>query len=334
MNIHLVKTLPTLLLAATIALCGCGGEAPQSAVRQETSAPAEVIAAGTHQELKTFFANYGYDWNTLSEGVPPLILASLPGDLDRIPRITEKKRVFFLSLLPMVLMANEEISRQREELLGLLERHDAGDRLSPDERDLLASLSREYEVEEDPLSARGREMLLRRIDIVPPSMALAQAATESAYGTSRFARKGNNLFGEWTFTPGTGLVPKERPDGATYEVRRFGTLYDSVRSYMRNLNTHQAYLALRKQRQHLRDAGQPLRGADLARGLVQYSTRGEAYVEDVRAIIRRNHLSLLADISLRGVQTSPEVVESGPSGAGLLASLSPSSRRATRRIDP
>lgn len=337
------KVLLALAMAASLFLCGCPEQAVQVTSRppapQPHPQPPEVVTPASHGELKEFFAARNYDWNTVAEGVPPFLLGALPGDLDRIPRVAEKKRVFFLSMLPMVLMVNDEIRRQREELVALFARHDAGDRLSPEQRTLAASLAREYGLQGDPLASDGvRRALLERVDTIPTSLALAQAATESAYGTSRFARQGNNLFGEWTFIPGTGLVPKERPPGATYEVRRFATPYDSVRSYLRNLNTHRAYRLLREQRTHLRTAGRPLKGMDLARGLEKYSTRGEAYVEDIRAIIRRNHLSLLATVTLRDPHSPPAteaaVEEAAPSGAGLLASLTPSSRSQSRRINP
>jgi Bax protein len=297
----------------------------------------EVFSPATYGELKKVFASRDYDWNTIEQGVPHLILERLPADLDSISRLTEKKRVFFLSLLPMVLMANEEILEEREILEQIFRLHDADFPLDFDQTAAVVSLSREYGLGEDPLtSIAARRKLMRRVDIIPPSMALAQAATESAYGTSRFALQGNNLFGEWTFAPGTGLVPRERPADETYEVRRFETLYDSVQSYMRNLNTHRAYRAFREHRAHLRAAGLPLRGTALARGLENYSSRKEAYVEDIRAIIRLNHLSILSSATLRkniSSVHSPAFSPSG-SGSGLLAPLVRSSRVRPVRENP
>lgn len=295
----------------------------------------EVISPAGYGELKRVFASHEYAWNTIERGVPHLIFEKLPNDLDAIPHLTEKKRVFFLSLLPMVLMANEEILKRREQLEGLFRLHDAGVVLDSGQHAAVASLAREYGLDDDPLtSAAVRRELLRRIDIIPPSMALAQAATESAYGTSRFALEGNNLFGEWTFAPGTGLVPKERPEGEIYEVRRFGNLNESVKSYMKNLNTHRAYRTFRERRAHLRSAGLPLQGMSLARGLENYSTRKEAYVEDIRAIIRRNHLSVLASATLRSSLSSPLSKASDAAGSGLLNGLENASRTRTIRENP
>lgn len=287
----------------------------------------EVVSPASYGEMKKIFASSGYDWNTIEQGVPHLVLKKLPDDLNTISRVTEKKRVFFLSMLPMVLMANEEIRKERGLLERLFNLHDTGIPLDSDQFAAVASLAREYGLNENPLtSIAGRRKLMRRIDIIPPSLALAQAATESAYGTSRFALEGNNLFGEWTFAPGTGLVPKERPAGEIYEVRQFATLYDSVQSYMKNLNTHRAYRTFREQRFHLRAAGLPLHGLTLARGLEHYSSRKKAYVEDIRAIIRRNHLSRLASATLRDPIPSPLFPASAASRSGLLACLDCTSR--------
>ncbi|HKK00679.1 MAG TPA: glucosaminidase domain-containing protein [Desulfuromonadales bacterium] len=275
-----------------------------SCTENTTAGPApnpRVVAPATHLELKEFFLSHNYSWKTLKkDGVPPIIVKSLPDDLDNIEKTTEKKRIFFLTLLPMVLMENDHISQEREDLIRLFVLHDNGHRLSPEQNEHITTLAREYHVHGSPLSnLRVRKQLLKRVDVIPPSMVLAQAANESAYGTSRFAQQGNNLFGEWTFTPGKGIVPQNRPTGESYEVRRFSSLYDSVKSYIRNINTNSAYASLRDQRATLRAEGLPLRGMDLVEGLRLYSTRRGEYVKDIRDIIRKNRLSLLTDATLR-----------------------------------
>lgn len=260
----------------------------------------KIINPSSHRALKRLFAQSNYSWKTLNQGVPPLVLESLPPDLDRISQLNKRKKMFFLSLLPMVLLVNGEIHREREDLLSLFNDYDQGGSLAKNRRQQVASLAREYRVKGDPLTDQAaRQKLLRRVDIIPPSIVLAQAATESAYGTSRFAQDGNNLFGEWTFIVGTGLVPKKRPAGATYEVRRFDSLYDSVKSYMWNINIHRAYRPFREERAHRRAEDRPLNGIELARGLKRYSIRKEDYVQDIRSIIRQNDLSYLASVSLR-----------------------------------
>ncbi len=289
--------------------------------------PPEKIEPRTHLELKEIFFSHNYDLDTVPDGVPPLILEALPKDLNRIAQINERKRIFFLSLLPLVLMANEEIRESRDTMLELFDAYDRGESLAENQIVLVRKTALEYKVDGDPLTeAKARIKLFNRLDIVPPSMALAQAATESAYGTSRFARKANNLFGEWTFIPGTGLVPEGRPEGETYEVRRFPSLYDSVKSYMKNINTHWAYHTLREKRARLRNLEQPLRGAELAQGLRLYSTRREAYVEDIRAIISRNRLSRFSSASLRTEETAGSKFQTPPPGAGLLSTRERCSR--------
>ncbi len=261
---------------------------------------AKAISPSSHQELYTLFDAENYTWQTLEEGVPPIALESLPDDLARIRQTDERKQLFFLSLLPLVLMANEEIAQQRQELIWAAEAFDAGVSLGALQEERIEALAAEYHVTGDPLrELHVREELLSRIDILPPSMVLAQAANETGYGTSRFALMGNNLFGEWTFTPGAGIVPHNRPRGARHEVRRFPTLYDSVRSYMKNINTHRAYAALREQRAKTRAEGLPLSGRELAHGLTNYSVRREAYVREIRSIIGRDRLSLLTSATLR-----------------------------------
>ena len=220
--------------------------------------------------------------------MPPFIVTRFPEDLDHRVKSDEKKQSFLLSLLPMVLLANQAITAERLEVVTLLERHDRGE-LTAFEMQRLQEIADYYKVTGDPLTDRRmRSLLLHRIDILPPSLVLAQAATESGWGTSRFAREGNNLFGQRTYQPGNGIVPAQRAEGATYEVKRFGTLFASVRSYMRNLNTHSAYRELRDVRARLRRSGQELNCLALAAGLEAYSERNNDYIADVRAIIRAN----------------------------------------------
>ena len=150
-----------------------------------------------------------------------------------------------------------------------------------------------YKVPADNLA-----LLIRRVDVIPPSLALAQAAEESGWGTSRFARQGNAIFGQWTTADGPGLVPRERDEDKDHKVRIFGKLIDSVRAYMLNLNTHRAYRELRRARAALRRAGEPLNGHTLARFLHRYSERGADYVSAIRTMIEANGLDRLDDARL------------------------------------
>ncbi|MDX8381543.1 MAG: glucosaminidase domain-containing protein, partial [Ghiorsea sp.] len=130
--------------------------------------------------------------------------------------------------------------------------------------------------------------LLKRVDTVPLELVLSQAANESAWGTSRFARKANNLFGQWCFTKGCGLVPSRRNAGSTHEVAAFKSPQLSVRSYLRNLNTGRVYKDLRTIRAQKRAQGKTATAFELAEGLNKYSERGQAYVKEIRSMIKYN----------------------------------------------
>jgi Bax protein len=204
------------------------------------------------------------------------------------PAGAERKQVFFDYFHPLIVSANDRVQRERELLVSLAGR----DRLRGHERRWLEALARRYRVAE-PEGIDSPELiarLLRRVDVVPPSLALAQAAKESGWGTSRFAREANNYFGEWCYTAGCGLVPQARGANRRHEVESFRSPAASVASYLRNINTHEAYQGLRERRAALRSAGQKLTGIALAAGLSRYSERREAYVEEIRALIRHNDL--------------------------------------------
>jgi Bax protein len=146
-------------------------------------------------------------------------------------------------------------------------------------------------------------LLLRRINIIPSSLVLAQAANESAWGTSRFAIEANNYFGQWCYREGCGLVPTERDEGLSHEVKNFNSVVDSVKSYLHMLNSGKAYALLRNLRQQRLEEEKPLTGYELAAGLAKYSERGTAYVASIRSLIVANHLQHYSDalyVSLAG----------------------------------
>lgn len=209
-------------------------------------------------------------------------------DLPEKEKIPARKRVFFDFLRPVVRAENERVLEQRRHLKTLLERAGNGD-LSRGDRQWLERMARRYRVDAEEPAAQARA-LLDRVDVIPVSLALAQAALESAWGQSRFAREANNLFGEWCFEPGCGVVPKRRPAGKTYEVEAFDGVGASVRSYVHNLNSHPAYAELRRIRAGLREQGREPDGYAMAAGLTRYAAIGERYVEHIRGVIERNHL--------------------------------------------
>ena len=208
-----------------------------------------------------------------------------------IEQVSVKKQRFFEYLTPVIRAENERIREQRARLLEISEAVDAGESPGWMARRFLDRLAREYRVDAESLDTSELiDALVERVDVIPRSLVLVQAAKESGWGSSRFARRANNLFGQWCFDPGCGVVPSNRPEGRIHEVQSFDTVRDAVASYVRNLNTHRSYEPLREVRAELRAADQPLRGTELARGLGRYSERGDAYVREVQSMIRQNEL--------------------------------------------
>lgn len=219
------------------------------------------------------------------ETVPRLLLAELPADFSEIDQVAERKRLFFKTMLPLVLRVNEEITAERRRLVGLITIIEAGHDLKPADRLWLERLSERYRTNPGEFAT-----LLRRVDAVSPALAMAQSIEESGWGRSRFARNGNALFGQRVWAEGAGIVPKQRADGQTFEVRAFERLIDSVRAYALNLNRHPAYADYRIERARQRATEVALDPYALAETLVEYSERREQYVETLHSIIRSNKL--------------------------------------------
>ncbi|MGQ9426789.1 glucosaminidase domain-containing protein [Gilvimarinus sp. F26214L] len=218
----------------------------------------------------------------------------LPPDFAAIEVIADRKKAFFDFMLPMVREQNEAIAEKRQRILAVQREFHSRGKLGRGSRAFLDETLGDYGL--DDLSVSTDEQiirLLRRVDRIPASMVLAQAATESAWGTSRFAREGNNFFGQWCFREGCGLVPLDRNSGAAHEVAAFSSARESISSYFRNINTHRAYRRLRAIREGLRGEGRDLQGLNLIQGLGNYSERGQDYVQELRQIIRGNELTAL-----------------------------------------
>ncbi|MDX1452665.1 MAG: glucosaminidase domain-containing protein [Oleiphilaceae bacterium] len=206
--------------------------------------------------------------------------------------VNQKKEAFFTFLYPVIEQENRHLLNIRRQLLQLAEQED----WSLSEREWLKRLRALYLNDaEGALKQEDITRLLRRVDIIPPSLVLAQAAIESAWGTSRFARQGNNLFGQWCFEKGCGLVPRQRADGKHHEVARFDSVNESVQAYLRNLNAFRAYKQLRDARLKARKNEQALTGSQLVVGLAQYSEQGDAYLRKVSNVIKQNQLERFDD---------------------------------------
>jgi Bax protein len=207
-------------------------------------------------------------------------------DMRSIDDVNARKTRFFEYLAPIVESLNEEIMAQRASLLAIADTFRADGQLSFLDGYRLESLARQYEVEwdeSDPGSVISS--LRRRVDMVPVALVLVQAAKESGWGTSRFAREGNNLFGQWCYSEGCGIVPNRRAREARHEVRVFDSIEEAISAYLHNINTGEVYRSLRNIRAQLRSAGRQPDGRSLADGLLHYSQRREAYVEEVKMML-------------------------------------------------
>lgn len=226
---------------------------------------------------------------TVLQELPPLpawATSPLP-DFSQSKSTAEKKSRFFTYMFPRIALANVRILVLRQRLEYLEEKAE----LTHQDIAWLNAQAARLRVDAPMGSHAMFKLLKRRLDLVPPSLVLAQAAKESAWGTARFAVEGNNLFGQWCFVRGCGLVPNARKEDAVHEVARFPSPYHSIQSYLTNLNRHDSYRQLRLIREAERTESQLPGGLALARGLNHYSERGEVYTEEVAHIIQSNHLT-------------------------------------------
>ena len=216
----------------------------------------------------------------------PLHSVKLP-DFDGFTDVKEKKHAFFNFIRPHVEAENKKILQQRAILEIALMMLQYDEPLSSAQTKQVKTILNSYKLPTtvDSLSLR---QALRRVDIIPKELALMQAANESAWGTSRFARIGLNFFGQWCYSKGCGMVPNRRNSGAEHEVAAFKSVRAAVNSYFKNINTHAAYKQLRTIRADLRMQQKPISATDLSYGLTSYSERGEAYIEELNQMINQN----------------------------------------------
>lgn len=209
-------------------------------------------------------------------------------DFSSITDVKQRKLIFFNFLTPLVKEKNTLLLAERARLISLKEKAKS---LSRKDKNWVLGLMSNYKLDKvDIISVDNIDQLLMFIDIVPTSLVLAQAANESAWGTSRFAINGNNFFGQWCFRKGCGLVPSSRNEDADHEVRKFANARESVFSYIDNLNSNRAYEELRSIRTELRKKNEPITGLALVHGLDHYSERGQAYVDEIEGLIQYNKL--------------------------------------------
>ena len=234
--------------------------------------------------------NFDPEVETVAIQIDPI--AVFP-DFANIPDVDVKKQQFFDFLADYIDAENAELTAAREELLAYAEIANSGAALSRNERNRVLEIARVYELDSDLITdLRLINTLLQRVDVIPASLALAQAATESAWGTSRFTLEGNNIFGQWCYEEGCGIVPERRLGGAVHEVKRFDSVESSVAAYFLNINSHQYYQDFRELRAQMRRQQKKLDSMELSYALGRYSERGESYVVEVQTIIEQNNLKL------------------------------------------
>jgi len=249
------------------------------------------------EKVETVFSAAEYNIENIykkSMAVPRLYVARIPDGLAKLKSIPRRKHIFLRIVLPMVLRVNESANIARRRLLGLQVQIAAGKYINPTDAGWVEAMSTTYKLDNaSETSSEHINALLLRVAPVPVSLALAQAAEESGWGTSRFAQEGNALFGQWEWSESLGIIPIERGDKESHSVRSFHTLMDSVEAYVQNLNTHWAYADFRQRREKiLRDNKIP-DGLHMAETLHRYSERDLAYVKSLQQIISYNNLRFL-----------------------------------------
>ncbi len=317
MPLFLVRNSRRLAQGALTLICVCLIGSLGSDGIVATTADGRVMRFSSVGQLNDYYERIGYTVEALQAGglrVPRLYLTGIPGDWALGMPIDSKKSVFFRTLLPLVLSVNEEVLANRKRLEALDQRIARGGNLGDADRRWLIALADEYRLAERVarIGVNGAQdggwadliaELLPRVDGVPVSLALGQAAYESAYATSRFASEGNALFGQWAW--GRGMLPQEQREALNdHRVAAFPSPRDSAVSYLRNLNTHVAYDEFRSIRARGRRQDEALGGYRLAETLARYSEGGADYVAILRRIIADNDLDRFDGLSLADGQSA------------------------------
>ena len=240
--------------------------------------------------IKQLFEDTNYSLKDVREKklVKPVALTLLPGEIKMIENTKKRKEFFIQIVLPLILKENNNIKLDRKRLFSIINKSNN----TKLEKKWLDKKYKQYGIPSKDLST-----LKIRMDEIPVSLAIAQAAKETGWGTSRFAQEGNALFGQWTWS-GEGLQPKDADKNEGHKVMKFNVLQASVRAYQRNLNTHSSYRDFRKERAKLRDRGLELDSLILSKYLDQYAETGSQYVEVLKKIINQNNLKDFDDAKL------------------------------------
>ena len=236
------------------------------------------------RSVLALFSELKYDLGEIRDGKPvkPVFFTQLPRGINELDSIKNRKQIFIQIVLPLVLSENESILAERKKIIFLSKTRS----ISKVDQIWLDKKFKYYKVKN-----KDYEQLLSKVDIIPPSLAIAQAAYESGWGTSRFALEGNSLFGQRTWASKSGIVPLERDQDQTFKVTKFDIIRASVKAYKKNLNTHKSYENLRLERKKMRDQGKEISGIRLSQHLDKYSEIKDKYVFYLQKIIEQNSLT-------------------------------------------
>ena len=245
----------------------------------------EVILPNLNLKTETvlnLFKDVEYDLGKVRSQklVKPIYFTQFPRDLDALQNTKLKKETFIKIVLPLIVAENERILADREKLIVLSDKKFTTDL----EKQWIRQKLLEYKVKKGNL-----KQLLVRMDIIPTSIALAQAAKESGWGTSRFALEGNAIFGQWTWS-GQGIAPLNRESNKNHKILKFPILRASVKAYQNNLNTHKSYSKFRQKRLTLREKNKKIKGLELTETLNNYAQTGSEYTKILNQIIKQNRL--------------------------------------------
>ena len=231
----------------------------------------------------SLFKDVDYDLNYVRNKklVKPIYFTQFPKDLVELQSSRLKKETFIKIVLPLIVAENERILADKKKLQNISQKKFTTDL----EKQWLRQKLLEYKVKKGNIKE-----LIVRMDIIPTSIALAQAAKESGWGTSRFALEGNAIFGQWTWS-GNGIAPLDRESNKKHKILKFPILRASVKAYQNNLNTHKSYKKFREKRSVMREKNKDISGLDLTETLVNYAQTGSEYIKILNQIIKQNRLS-------------------------------------------
>tara|TARA_B100000945_G_scaffold6759_1_gene5620 strand:+ start:1 stop:1191 length:1191 start_codon:yes stop_codon:yes gene_type:complete len=255
----------------------------QRTSKSKTNKSSEDYISLDTQVTLNIFENLKYDLKgiRLGQAVKPVYLSKLPKDLKKIKSTQKKKDTFIKIVMPLILDENSKIEQDRKKLFKILGKPSN----TRGETVWLKRRFKDYQIEKEDIAE-----LKLRMDIIPTSLAIAQAAKESGWGTSRFALEGNAMFGQWTWGK-DGIVPKEKETNQEHKILKFPMLRSSVKAYMFNLNTHRGYKDFRDARAELRKNNKTISGLDLVNYLQNYAQTGSEYTKVLKKIINQNQLT-------------------------------------------